>query len=373
MCGRILTLALILLTTSSISAGVAGEVEFLQVPNGGIQPQAVADAQGMLHLVYYQGESKKGNLFYVTRHPGASEWSSAIQVNSRDGSADRNEAISRAQIAIGKDGLVHVVWFNIEPARYWYTRKASGGPGFEKQRNLVSRYIEGVEAGPSVAVDGQGGVFVTWHAGDFADEDKRAVYMTRSRDGGKTFSGEERVNPDNSGACACCGLKTMVDNQGSVYVSYRAAGEKVRRNMVLLKSTNGAQSFVSTTVHEWMINACPVSTTAIAGGPLGSAVAWETKGQVYFAQFNDLATVISVPGEPNMRRKNPAMAINKEGLILLAWAEAIGYIAGGQLHWQIFDAEGKVTEARGQLQESLPDFSIPEVLATRDGKFVIIY
>lgn len=36
MRGRILTLAMILLTTTSTSAGVAGEVEFLQVPNGGI-------------------------------------------------------------------------------------------------------------------------------------------------------------------------------------------------------------------------------------------------------------------------------------------------------------------------------------------------
>ncbi|MCH8326997.1 MAG: hypothetical protein IID15_00550 [Candidatus Marinimicrobia bacterium] len=373
MHGRILTFAFIMLTTSALSAGGAEQVEYLQVPDGGIQPQAVADAHGTLHLVYYQGASKQGNLYYVTRAQGQSGWSSPIQVNSMNGSADRNEAISRAQIAVDPDGRVHVVWFNIRPTMYWYTRKAGSDAGFETQRNLVTRYSAGVESGASIAVDGQGGVFVAWHAGDFAHEDQRAVYMTRSNDGGQTFGREVRVNPDDSGACACCGLKTMVGGQGTVYVSYRAAGDKVHRNMVLLNSTDGGASFVSTTVHAWNIHACPVSTTTIAGGPGGPAVAWETQGQVYFAKLSDLGTVIGAPGESSVRRKNPAMAINREGLVLLAWAEALGYRAGGQLYWQIYSAGGAVTESRGQLEESLPDFSIPEVVAMSDGKFVIIY
>jgi len=156
MNARIPTLAFLMVTASSISVGVAEEVEFLRVPNGGIQPQAAVDEHGTLHLVYFQGDSEIGNLFYVTRKPGGSEWSSPIQVNSREGSANRNGAISCAQMAIGKNGLVHVVWFNMHPARYWYTRKESSNPGFEKQRNLVFRYNKGVEAGASVAVDGKG-------------------------------------------------------------------------------------------------------------------------------------------------------------------------------------------------------------------------
>jgi len=165
----------------------------------------------------------------------------------------------------------------------------------------------------------------------------------------------------------------MVDDQGSFYVSYRSAGEKIHRDMVLLKSTDGAQSFLSETVDEWMLRACPVSITTIAGGPRGPVVAWETKGQVFFAYVNNLAEVISAPGDSVKRRKNPAAAINKEGKILLAWAEGNSWQSGGQLLWQIFNAEGKATAARGQLKESLPDFSIPEVVARKDGSFTIIY
>jgi len=367
-----LTLTMLFLTASPLLAG-AGEVEFLRVPDGGIQPQAVADGEGTLHLIYYRGGRQNGNLFYVTRPPGQTQWSRPIRVNSREGSANRNEAISRAQLAIDSNGGVHVVWFNMRPVKFWYTRKVSAAAGFEKQRNLVSHHNDGVETGATVAVDGQGGVYVIWHAGDEEQEDSRAVYMTRSRDGGRTFGSEVRVNPDDSGACACCGLKAMVDGLGDVYISYRAAGAKVNRDMVLLKSTDGAQNFISATMHKWMLRACPVSTTTFAGGPGGPAVAWETKGQIYFAKVDALSEIISVPGEPGLRRKNPALAINGEGNILIAWAEGGSYRSGGQLFWQIYTGAGQATEIRGQLEGSLADYSTPEVVATHEGRFVIIY
>ena len=360
-------------STTVLSAGDEGEVEFLRVPEGGIQPQAVADGQGTLHLIYYRGGRQKGNLFYVTRPPGEKGWSSPIQVNSRDGSANRNEPISRAQLAVDRNGSVHVVWFNMRPAKFWYTRKTRGAARFARQKNLVSRYNEGVETGATVAVDGNGGVFVIWHAGNQGNEAGRAVYITRSSDGGRTFAAEERVNPDDTGVCACCGLNSMVDDQGAVYVSYRAAGANINRDMTLLKSTDSARSFSSEIVHDWRLRACPVSTTALAAGPQGPAVAWETKGQVYFAQVSALDAAITAPGDSGTRQKNPALAINTAGEILLAWAEGSGFRSGGQLLWQIYNAAGEATDARGQLQEMLPDYSTPEVVATGAGRFVIIY
>lgn len=370
---RLLTVAFLLLTISSFTACAGEQVELVAVPSGGIQPQAVVDAQGNLHLVYYQGERKAGNLYYVTRTPDETEWSIPIRVNSEEGSANRNESISRAQMAIDVNGIVHVVWFNMDPVKYWYARKPISDIGFEKQRNLVTQFNEGVETGASVAVDGNGGVFVIWHAGDMANEDGRAVYITRSRDGGQTFTAEERVNPDDTGVCACCGLKSMVDDQGSVYVSYRAAGENIHRDMVLLKSTNAGQSFLSELVEAWELPACPVSTTTIAAGPDGAVVAWETEGQIFFAPVNKLTEAIGVPGEPAMRRKNPALAINNRGKIMIAWAEGQSYRSGGQLYWQVYTPDGEPTREKGQLEESLPDYSIPEVVTTKDGGFVIIY
>src|SRR5262245_26434728 len=51
------------------------KVTLLRVPNGGIQPQAVADAKGALHLIYFKGEAGAGDLFYVHRKAGTERFS----------------------------------------------------------------------------------------------------------------------------------------------------------------------------------------------------------------------------------------------------------------------------------------------------------
>ena len=35
----------------------------IRTPDGGIQPQAVMDEQGVIHLVYFKGDPARGDLF----------------------------------------------------------------------------------------------------------------------------------------------------------------------------------------------------------------------------------------------------------------------------------------------------------------------
>src|SRR5260370_29859544 len=58
-------------------------VTLLRVPNGGIQPHAVPDAQGTLHLIYFKGENAgAGDVFYVRRDAGKERFSEPIRINS---------------------------------------------------------------------------------------------------------------------------------------------------------------------------------------------------------------------------------------------------------------------------------------------------
>src|SRR5207302_344064 len=79
-------------------------VEVIRTPNGGIQPQALVDAKGVLHLVYFKGDPAAGDLFYVSRAAGDKDFSSAIRVNSQPGSAIAIGTIRGGQIALGKGG-----------------------------------------------------------------------------------------------------------------------------------------------------------------------------------------------------------------------------------------------------------------------------
>jgi hypothetical protein len=60
--------------------------------------------------------------------------------------------------------------------KYWYTRLNDDGTAFESQRNLATRYNEGVEASGALAADGEGNVYVVWHSGAFSNEADRRVY-----------------------------------------------------------------------------------------------------------------------------------------------------------------------------------------------------
>ena len=348
------------------------KVELLRTANGGIQPQAAIDEDKTLHLIYFKGAGKSGNVFYVKRAVGKSTWSDPIRVNSEKGSARRNGAISHAQLALGKDGRIHVTWFNMRPPKYFYPSSRDDGQGFEPQRNLVTQHAEGVEAGASIGADGRGNVYLVWHAGAFDKEDERGVYM-RYRSSGKTFGAETRID-DGGGVCACCGLSAAADGDGALIVSYRAATDLVDRDITLLKSDDRGENVSATTVHKWNIPACPVSTTSVALGPENRMLmSWETEGQVFFTGAADGKDfeIIPAPGDTKHRRKNPTVVMNRLGEVLLAWGDGPGWRSGGVLHWQVYDAMGKATDMNG-LGEEMPEFSVPTAVATEDG-FVLVY
>src|SRR5688572_28737303 len=83
------------------------EVSLLRTPNDGIPPQAVVDKAGRIHVVYFKGAARAGDLFYVRKE---AEFSQPIQVNSKAASAIAVGTIRGAQIALGKNGRIHVAW-----------------------------------------------------------------------------------------------------------------------------------------------------------------------------------------------------------------------------------------------------------------------
>src|SRR4051794_4480365 len=94
----------------SLYAAAAANVSVLRTPNGGIQPQAAVDASGTVHLIYYKGKDGAGDIFYVRQQLGDKDFSKPIQVNSQPGSAMAIGTIRGAQLAIGKNGRVQVIW-----------------------------------------------------------------------------------------------------------------------------------------------------------------------------------------------------------------------------------------------------------------------
>jgi hypothetical protein len=151
----------------------SSRVTVVRAPDGGLQPQAVIDAEGTIHVIYYKGDAGGGDIFYVRQGKGHGDFSQPIRVNTQAGSAIAAGTIRGAQLALGRNGRLHVVWNGGKGAPpvvlngkketpLLYTRSNEDRTGFEPERNLIT-YAAGLDGGSSVAADHDGKVHVFWH------------------------------------------------------------------------------------------------------------------------------------------------------------------------------------------------------------------
>lgn len=378
-----------------LSAETNGRVQVTRVPHDGLQPQLVSDERGVFHMVYYSGDARAGDLSYVRSMDHGATWSAAIAVNE-PGSAIAAGTIRGAQVAVGRNGRVHVAWNGSSKARLrgplnpdsgkpgepmLYARLNDAASAFEPQRNLMTRSFE-LDGGGSVAADKAGNVYVAWHGigqqdgmSNLQGEARRQVWVARSQDDGISFAPENKAWHEPTGACGCCGMKVFADRAGNVTALYRSARESIHRDIYLLRSTDRGNTFKGRLLHEWDINACPMSSMDFTESEDRVLAAWETGGQVYWASVtgrgNQKIEPVAAPSE-GKGRKHPRLASNKKSEILLVWTEGTGWQRSGSLAWQVYDNAGRPTSTNGKIP-GVPAWSFAAPVAHPDGRFTIVY
>ena len=231
-------------------------------------------------MVYFAGEPGASDVFYVRSLDGGKTFAPAVRVNSQKGSAIATGTIRGAQIAVGRNGAVHVAWngsgkalpgppVNPRTKRagmpMLYARSNAAGTAFEAQRNLMSETTN-LDGGGSIAADERGGVYVAWHANALSGEDgedARRVWIARSADDGVTFGKERAVSDPATGVCGCCALRLVATAGGELQLLYRSATGKVHRDIYSMVSRDQAGTFESTRVQGWEIGACPMTSMSM--------------------------------------------------------------------------------------------------------------
>jgi hypothetical protein len=370
------------LTASHVSSRQPSppRVDVAATPDGGIQPQAAIDESGTIHLLYFKGEPGGGDLFYVRLKPGDAAFSAPLRVTSETGSAIATGSVRGGQIALGRNGWVHVAWNGsraidrggVKQTPMWYARLPRDGRAFEPQRAIGSqtKYLDG---GGSVAADRSGRVYVVWHAAGVEEgEPHRRLYVAASADDGARF-GPEQAFANEGGACGCCGVETLSDSRGRLQILYRAAGAMVHRDaMWMTIGPQGASAPVR--LQPWDLPACPMTTFAMAAAPGGIVAAWETQQQVYSALLDPdrrvISAVTAMAGAAV--RKHPTVAINAAGDRLIAWTEGTAWARGGTVAWELRNQNGGRV-ASGANAGAVPVWGLVSAIPRPDGSFLIVH
>ncbi len=359
------------------------EVEVRRLPDGAMQPFAVTEDSGTVHLVWLQGEPKSCDVLYQRLPGGRTDGTAPMRVNHHPGSAIAIGTIRGAQVAVGRNGRVHVVWngsSNAEPkpaegTPLLYSRLGESATAFEPERNLLGKTAM-LDGGASVAADHAGNVYVVWHAAPDAahpGEPERRVFLARSADDGMTFRHERSISLAK-GVCGCCGLRAFSGRAGNVQVLYRTATTRTERDMTLLSSTNHGETFTQVFSDPWPTGGCPMSSATLVESPRAVFAAWETKGKVQVTavlQEKHQALPAASVSEGN-RAKHPALAVNLRGEALCAWAEGTGWQKGGNVVWRLLDTMGKPIGETTTLT-GLPVWSFPAAFTRDDGQFVVVF
>jgi hypothetical protein len=306
-------------------------VQVVSTPNNGAVPDAEIDKVGAVHVAFVAGQ----DAFYVKSSDSGKTFSPPLRINSEPGSVHPPNMFRGPDIALGKDGRVHVIWYSNGyqrklPQDQWgvfYSYLDPAQSAFAPTRNLNHKPSDNY----SVAADENGNVAVIWMA--------KKLYLNKSRDNGGTFDDAEAVPVADP--CECCASRAFYSKDGALYIDYREKANNMR-DMYLLTRARGDATFskqkISTT--PWQVNACPMAGTFLTGAKNGLVVAWETKGQIFYGRIDRGAGFLP-PNEIRAAAKGkwPVALAAHDGTVLVSWKN------GSTLTWHLYDAADRPIDA----------------------------
>jgi hypothetical protein len=172
-------------TYFSTSQNLSGSAESLITA-----PELVVDGAGNLNVVWSKANYASGHAnVFLSR---SSDHGTTFV--SRSLSGDRGRSYF-PQVAVDARGAINVFWLDDMLGGIFFSRSVDGGTDFSSPQN-VSTAPGGFSAtDPYVAVDRRGNLNVVWE-----DDVTGGIALSRSTDGGSTFSAPEDISNNSSSA-----------------------------------------------------------------------------------------------------------------------------------------------------------------------------
>ena len=200
-------------------------------------PRVAADSRQRVFVVWqeiiFSGGSHGGDILFARSDDGGRNFSTPLNL-SRSTAGDGKGRIDKnswhngsLDVALGPDGALYVAWTEYEGA-LWVRRSGDGGRTFSGRLRITDAKPA---RGPALAVGSKGVVYLAWTVGDPAAD----IRVAKSSDGGASFGAPVIVARSTGYSDA---PKLTVDAAGALHVVYAE-----RQRILYSRSTDGARSF----------------------------------------------------------------------------------------------------------------------------------
>lgn len=234
---------------------------------------AVVDsANNTIHVTWTQFDKygvnyadKFSNIMYSKTTDAGETWTEAKQINEVSGDCiDSDNTTEGAVPAVGPDGEVYVAWSG--PAGLVFDRSLDGGETWLDEDIFIDAQptgwdysIPGINRSNGLPVTCcdvsnsayQGTIYVNWSDQRNGDDDTD-IWMSKSTDGGDTWTEAKRINDDPPGKHQFFTWMTVDQANGDIYVVFYDRRNYDDRNtdVYIAKSTDGGETFVNFVISE---------------------------------------------------------------------------------------------------------------------------
>lgn len=199
-------------------------------------------------------------------------------------------------------------------------------------------------------------------------ESNRELFIAHSRDGGRTFSKNQKIASE---ACPCCKTALAIAGDGTLYIGWRHVLPGNYRHIAITSSSDAGATFSQPVIvsdDKWVLQGCPVSGPSLSVNDAGVLkVLWYAAGEanapgLYFAESKDKGRSFS-QGQLIARetvRGTPVLAAGNDSDVAI-WEMSGGATAETRLRKVGNDGQSVSLGSNAEL---------PAAVFSKDGLFV---
>jgi hypothetical protein len=227
-----------------------------------------------------EGGGAGAQLVALTSQDGGDTFGAPVPV-SAPGTSVAGHGESAPSLVLGAKGL-GALWEQKAPTGTGTQLVASGSAmasQWSKPVVVTDKPEPSTNSYSSLSVAPNGDFYAVWLDGRSRVPSTLDVYLSRSTDGGKTWSANTLVA---RGACPCCRPVAAITAQNTVHVAWRHVYAGDIRDIALATSRDGGASFSPPTrvaVDGWHVVGCPHTGPALAVVGDILHVAWYSEGR----------------------------------------------------------------------------------------------